>query len=141
MNTGIEYEIFWSEIGSRSGVPPSPGSKRSSLYFSLCSNHNRQQNKSRHFALKGLSDVLLTSKGENKAFPSPIPSMQCCAAVRATYRRQQIPTLLNLEWRRGGGVACVAGAKRGGRGGGRKAPPPFFPFSLSPTPFDACYAG
>ena len=57
-------------------------------------------------------------------------------------------------------VACVAGAKRGGRGGGRKArkrgkgregregpfpslpyPPPFFPFSLSPTPFDACYAG
>ena len=52
-------------------------------------------------------------------------------------------------------VACVAGAKRGG--GGRKArkrgkgredpfpslpyPPPFFPFSLSPTPFDACYAG
>ena len=33
-------------------------------------------------------------------------------------------------------VACVAGAKRGGRGGGRKAPP-----SLSPTPFDACYAG
>ena len=57
-------------------------------------------------------------------------------------------------------VACVAGAKRGGRGGGRKArkrgkgregregpfpslpyPPPFFPFSLSPTPFDACYEG
>ena len=54
-------------------------------------------------------------------------------------------------------VACVAGAKRGGRWGGRKArkrgkgregpfpslpppPPPFFPFSLSPTPFDACYA-
>ena len=30
-------------------------------------------------------------------------------------------------------VACVTGAKSGGR----KAP--FFPFSLSPTPFDACY--
>ena len=56
-------------------------------------------------------------------------------------------------------LACVAGAKRGGRGGGEKckrgeregsfpstfpsAPygPPFFPFSLSPIPFDACYAG
>ena len=53
-------------------------------------------------------------------------------------------------------LACVAGAKRGGRRGREKArrrgkgkgllpslpnPPPFFPFSLSPTPFDACYAG
>ena len=38
-------------------------------------------------------------------------------------------------------LACVTGAKRGGRGGGRKAPPPIFPFSLSPIPFDACYAG
>ena len=48
-------------------------------------------------------------------------------------------------------LACVAGAKRGG--GGRrekgKGNPiqsnpillPFFPSSLSPTPFDACYAG
>ena len=35
-------------------------------------------------------------------------------------------------------LACVAGAKRGGR---KALPPPFFPFSLSPTPFDACYAG
>ena len=126
MNKGIEYEIFWSEIGSRSGVPPSPGSKRSSLYFSLCSNHNRQQNKSRHFALKGLSDVLLTSKGENKAFPSSIPSMQCCAAVRATYRRQQIPTPLNLEWRRGG-----RGSLRGRRKKGReKSTPSLFPYPL-----------
>ena len=31
-----------------------------------------------------------------------------------------------------------------GRGRGREKsinPPPFFPFSLSTTPFDACYAG
>ena len=41
----------------------------------------------------------------------------------------------------------MAGVKRGGVGGGRKAansfpyPPPFYPFSLSPTPFDAFYAG
>ena len=35
-------------------------------------------------------------------------------------------------------LACVAGAKRGGGGGGRN-PPPFS--SLSPTPFDACFAG
>ena len=47
-------------------------------------------------------------------------------------------------------VDCVADAKRGGGGGGGKGekrlpslpnPPPFFPSSLSPTPFDACYAG
>ena len=30
-------------------------------------------------------------------------------------------------------LACVAGAKRGGRGGGRKAPSPL-PFSLFPYP-------
>ena len=54
--------------------------------------------------------------------------------------------------------APPCGLKRGGIGGGRKArkrgkgkgreplplsplPPPFLPFSLSPTPFDAWYAG
>ena len=42
----------------------------------------------------GFFYVLLTSKGGNKALiPSPIPSMQCCAAVRATYRKQNTPTL------------------------------------------------
>ena len=51
-------------------------------------------------------------------------------------------------------LACVAGAKRGGGGEREKSAkpkpnpnpnssqsPPFFPSSLSPTPFDACYAG
>ena len=44
-------------------------------------------------------------------------------------------------------LACVAGAKRGGEGGREKGnPPPLFPFlptpyPLSPTPFNACYAG
>ena len=48
----------------------------------------------RHFALKGLLDVFLTSKGENIAFsPTPIPSMQCCAAVPATLREHQTPHL------------------------------------------------
>ena len=51
---------------------------------------------------------------------------------------------------RGQDLACVAGAKRRRRGGGRKArksektlstqSPSFFPSSLSPTPFDVCYA-
>ena len=35
--------------------------------------YNWWQNQSRHFALKGLSEVLLTSKGENKTFPPPSP--------------------------------------------------------------------
>ena len=43
--------------------------------------YNQQQT----FALKGLHDVLLTSY--------PILSMQCCAAVRATYRKQQTAQL------------------------------------------------
>ena len=44
-----------------------------------------------------------------------------------------------------GGIACVAGAKRGGGGGGEREkgrelplspiPLPFFPSSLSPTPY------
>ena len=53
-------------------------------------------------------------------------------------------------------LACVAGEEGEGEGGERKHeggekgkgllpslpnPPTFFPFSLSPTPFDACYAG
>ena len=69
-----------------------------------------------------------------------------------TKRRAKKPTcndnfLTNLI------LACEAGAKRGREGGVRKArqwgkgkgalpslpnPPPFFPSSLSPTPFDAC---
>ena len=39
-------------------------------------------------------------------------------------------------------LAWMAGAKRGGGGGGRKSPiPSFSPSTLSPTRFDACYAG
>ena len=50
-----------------------------------------------------------------------------------------------------GGIACVAGAKRGGGGGGKRegsspspqSPSPFSlpSYPLPPTPFDACYAG
>ena len=36
-------------------------------------NYNRRQNLLKHFALKGFSYVLQTSKGENKAFPLPSP--------------------------------------------------------------------
>ena len=42
------------------------------------------QNKLRHFALKSVSDVLPTSKGENDVLPPPTPSMQCCATVWVT---------------------------------------------------------
>ena len=39
-----------------------------------------------------------TSKGENnKSFFFPILSMQCCAADRATYRKQQTPQLWTGE--------------------------------------------
>ena len=35
--------------------------------------YNQQRNEFRHFALKGLFDIFLTSKGENIAFPPPSP--------------------------------------------------------------------
>jgi len=39
-------------------------------------------------------------------------------------------------------LAWVAGAKRGGGGEGENHQSPhLFPSTLSPTPFDACYAG
>ena len=56
--------------------------------------YNRRQNELRQFAQNWAFYVLLTSKGGNKALiSSPIPSMQCCSAVRATYRKQNTPTL------------------------------------------------
>ena len=33
--------------------------------------YNGRQNWVKHFALKGLSNILVTSKGENKAFSGP----------------------------------------------------------------------
>ena len=56
----------------------------------------------RHPPLKGLFDVFLTSKGEKNSFSSPIPSMQCCAAVQAIFRKQQTLKL----WMEGTGEEC-----------------------------------
>ena len=64
--------------------------------------YNHQQNKLRHFPLKELFDIFLTSKGEKNSFSSPIPSMQCCAAVRAAFRKQQTLQL----WMEGAGEEC-----------------------------------
>ena len=47
----------------------------------------------------GLFYVLLTSKGGKYSFSSPVPFMQCCADVRATYRKRKHP---NFECRRPG---------------------------------------
>ena len=68
--------------------------------------YNRRQNELRHFPLKGLFDVFLTSKGENIAFPKPIHCMQCCAAVRATFRKQQTLHLCMEGRREGCGFFC-----------------------------------
>ena len=43
--------------------------------------YNCQQNELRHFALKELFDVFLTSRGEKNSSPPSIPSIQCCATV------------------------------------------------------------
>ena len=74
---------------------------------------NRQQNKSRHFPLNWAVFISLSSKGGNTrgggeggvySFSSPIPSMQCCATVRATYRKQQTPQLWMDSTAQGRGV-------------------------------------
>ena len=60
----------------------------------LIKTYNRRQNVLRHFILNWIFFyLLLTSKGGKISFPPLIPSMQCCAAVRATYRKQQTPQL------------------------------------------------
>ena len=61
------------------------------------------------FFLRVSVNFLPTSKEGNKACPSPTPSMQCCAAVRAARRKQQTPQL----WMRGetGGVWIVLFSK------------------------------
>ena len=64
--------------------------------------YNYQQNELRHFALKELFDVFLTSRGEKNSSPPSIPSIQCCATVWATFRKQQILQL----WMEGTGVGC-----------------------------------
>ena len=54
------------------------------------------------------------------------------------------PVLSSLQGRRKKGRGREKSTKEGkGKGAfpSLPNPPPFFPFSLSPTPFDACYAG
>ena len=42
-------------------------------FMHLGEERHSEENQLRHFALKDFSDILLTSKGENKAFPLPSP--------------------------------------------------------------------
>ena len=64
--------------------------------------NNRRQNKLRYFALKGLSDVLLNSKGGNNAFPSPSPPYNVTPLFELAIENNKH---LNFEWR---GVDCLA---------------------------------
>ena len=64
-----------------------PGTIVSTLSVSseaLSRNYNQQQNELRHLAFLCFTDF----KRRKYCFSSPIPSMQCCADVRATYRKQ-----------------------------------------------------
>ena len=54
------------------------------------------QNYLSHFALKGLSDVLLTSKAENKAFPPPFPPCNVVPLFEPPIENNKHP---NFEWR------------------------------------------
>ena len=73
----------------------------------LIKTYNRRQNVLRHFILNWIFFyLLLTSKGGKISFPPLIPSMQCCAAVRATYRKQQTPQLWMAGTTEGWGFFC-----------------------------------
>ena len=64
--------------------------------------YNRQQNELRHFALNWAFLRFTDFKRRKYSFSFPIPSMQCCADVRATYRKQRTPQL----WMEGAGEGC-----------------------------------
>ena len=61
-------------------------------------NYNRQQNLLRHFTLKGLSDILLPSNGENKASPPLSPSSNVVLLFELPIENNKHP---NFEWRGG----------------------------------------
>ena len=54
----------------------------------------------RHFALKGLSDSLLTSRRGNKTFPPPSPPCNVVPLFELLMENNKHP---NFEWRGGGG--------------------------------------
>ena len=60
----------------------------------------------RRFALKGLSDVSPTSKGENKAFPSPSPSCNVVLLFELPLQNKQTKTTLNGGKEEGCGLFC-----------------------------------
>ena len=63
---------------------------------------NQRQNESRHFALNWTFLRFTDFKRRKYSFFSPIPSMQCCADVPATYKRHP-----NFEWEGRGGMGGV----------------------------------
>ena len=66
--------------------------------------YNRRQNELRHLALKGLSDIFLTSKEENIAFPPPSPPFNVVPLFELPLENNKHP---NFEWRgQGWGVDC-----------------------------------
>ena len=68
------------------------------LFFFPCSfDYNQQQNELRHFAVNWA--FLRFTDFKRRKYSSPIPSMQCCAHIRATYRKRQTPQL----WMEGAG--------------------------------------
>ena len=54
---------------------------------------NRRQNELRHFALKGLFDVLLTSKEKNITFPPPSPPCNVVPKFELSLENNKLPTL------------------------------------------------
>ena len=68
--------------------------------------YNRRQNDLRHFALNWAFLCFTDFKSRKYSFSSPIPSLQCCADVRVTHRKQQTRQLWMERSEEGCGVFC-----------------------------------
>ena len=66
------------------------------FYFHQPGSYNGRQNELRHFTLKGLFDVFLTSKAENKTFPPPFPQCNVMSLFELPSENNKHP---NFEWR------------------------------------------
>ena len=92
LNSSVSILLALAKDSSSSLVQVCYVSQTFSFFFFF----NRRQNELRHFALKGLFDVLLTSKEENITFPPPSPPRNVVPKFELSLENNKLP---NFEWR------------------------------------------
>ena len=90
LNSSVSILLALAKDSSSSLVQVCYVSQTFSFFF------NRRQNELRHFALKGLFDLFLTSKEENITFPPPSPPCNFVPMFELSLENNKRP---NFEWR------------------------------------------